>query len=363
MMKYGDRLAYFAGYKNGVYTKFLEPIQNILIESPDADEDDYLDIQEACTQAVILGHTEIHKHLHIFLCTDSPHVVFPFQGVSLVSPDGEFAATLAQLKLDVKNPHITLYKRRTAKLKALHAIPSKMQQIDGFLRVAQHRAKQQDAQQHRKPAIKDDDDWSSRSPTSTDNRQSKGIYPWPEWSSLNEDGTMLVGKDKNIKVDVDKICEDLGVQRAGVCPAMIVQGTDVDAERCHSKCPTPQLPGHRFASDFIHAKSLQLRKDYAEIKDKVSTRIALDSTSTTSKGSKSSKGKGGKGGKGRNNNKRKRPLSGAEQQLSDAFSSNAMRDGPLDMNVTTGLTTLPHTIYHHRSIMSRMLIECCLTNV
>jgi len=191
MMKYGDRLAYFAGYKNGVYTKFLEPIQNILIESPDADEDDYLDIQEACTQAVILGHTEIHKHLHIFLCTDSPHVVFPFQGVSLVSPDGEFAATLAQLKLDVKNPHSTLYKRRTAKLKALHAIPSKMQQIDGFLRVAQHRAKQQDAQQHRKPAIKDDDDWSSRSPTSTDNRQSKGVYPWPEWSSLNEDGTML----------------------------------------------------------------------------------------------------------------------------------------------------------------------------
>ena len=254
-----------------------------------------------------------------------------------MSPDAEFEATLAQLKLDVKNPHSTLYKRRTAKLKALHAIPSKMQQIDGFLRMAQHRVKQQDTQQHRKTATKDDDDVSTRSPTSTDNRQGKGIYPWPEWSSLNEDGTMLVGKDKNIKIDVDKVCEDLGVQRASVYQAMIVQSTDVEPDRYHSKCPTPQLPGHRFASDFIHAKSLQLRKDYTEIRDKVSTRVAGDASSTTSKGSKGSKGKGGKGAKGRNNNKRKRPLTGAEQQLSDAFSSNMMGDGPCDVENKTGL--------------------------
>lgn len=133
-MTYAERVCYFVGYRNGVYGDYISPINEILLEAPDADEDDFLDVQEACTEAIIIGHTEMAKHMAVFLDTSSPSIMFPFGGDRLTAEDGPYAAKVAEIKEQMPNPHSLLYKRRRQKLKDLNSIPKKMQQLDGLLR-------------------------------------------------------------------------------------------------------------------------------------------------------------------------------------------------------------------------------------
>ena len=352
-MKYGDRLAYFLGFKNGVYSNFLDPIQDILLEAPDAEPDDFLDIQEACTQVVTLGHAEMQKHFEIFLTTDSPAVQFPFDGDALVSPTGEFEAALQKLKTDVKNPHSTVFKRRIANLKALRAIPAQMQKLDGMMRQTEQRLRQQT----RKAPIREEAPTSPTTSTQTHDTPSQlaeGYIPQPTWSVTQDDGSMIVGNNKSKRVDVDAMCTDLNVQREQICPTIVVLDPSCTEDSCQSKCPTPHLPGHRFITDFVHQKSLSLRRDYTQIKDKVTTNVPKDlaqsivaTTSTATQQPQQPKGKGrsrsrGAGRKGAAGGRgRKRKLSPAEQQLSASFSSNAEGDGPTG-TVITHLTTHVH---------------------
>ena len=347
-MKYGDRLAYFLGWKNGVYTAFMDPIQDILLEAPDAEQDDFRDIQEACTEVVILGHAEMHKHFEIFLTTDSPLVSFPFGGKLLVSPTGEYQAALAKLKKDVKNPHSSVFKRRIANLKALRSIPAKMQQLDGMMRQTEQRLRQ-----HSKHTPRYDAGPTSPHTTSTQpdlgealGRLSEGYFPQPTWSLLQDDGSMVIGSSKTVRVDVDEMCSDLSVQRSAICPTLVVLDPGCTLESCQSKCPTPHIPGHRHINDFAHAKSVALRTDYSQIRDKVTSRVptqlalslAKDSSSSTGQQSQaSSKGAGRGRGRSRGTGRRgagrgsfkKRKLSATEQHRTAGFPSNEEGDGPL----------------------------------
>ena len=108
---YADRLCYFLGYDNGVYTNFLKPVHKVLLEAPDANADDFLDVQEACTAAVVLGQTEMAEHFHAYLSSESPSISFPFNGTQLVADDGPFKVRMADIARDLRNPHSKLYSR------------------------------------------------------------------------------------------------------------------------------------------------------------------------------------------------------------------------------------------------------------
>ena len=348
-MRYGDRLAYFLGWKNGVYTAFIDPIQDILLEAPDAEPDDFRDIQEACTDVVVLGHAEMHRHFEIFLTTDSPLGGFPFGGQMLVSATGEYQAALAKLQKDVKNPHSAVFKRRIANLKALRSIPAKMQQLDAMMRQTEQRFKR-----HQRYAPQDEA-WPTSPGTTTTAQESEeapgrlpeGYFPQPDWSLAQDDGSMVIGSSKTVKVDVDAMCSDLGVQRSAVCPTLVVLDPRCTLESCQSKCPTPHIPGHRHINDFVHAKSAALRTDYSQIREKVTSRVPASLAMSLAKGSSSSqsiqqsrgsskgtgKGKGRSRGAGRRGagrgSFRKRKLSATEEQRTAGFPSNEAGDGPL----------------------------------
>lgn len=131
---YADRICYFVGFDNGVYSSFLKPIHKLLLSAPDANDDDFLDVQEACTDAVTLGHKEMARHFAVFTSAGSPSVPLPFNGTMLVADDGEFKARCDEIKFDMADPNSKLFKRRRQKLKDVDALPKKLLQLDAMLR-------------------------------------------------------------------------------------------------------------------------------------------------------------------------------------------------------------------------------------
>lgn len=90
---------------------------------------------------------------------------------------------------------------------------------------------------------------------------------------MQDDGSMVIGEYKSIKIDVPGMCKQLGVQPNAVCPAMIVQDKNITPENCQRKCPTPTMAGHRTPNDYVHEKSLKLQADYSRISKQFSTRL------------------------------------------------------------------------------------------
>ena len=117
MTSIGDSVfhAYAVGFDNGVYGNFINPVQVLLLSQKGSPKDDELDVQEACSDAVRLGHKEMRRYWETATTTDSPQADFPFDGASLVDPDGPHLKRIAKIKEQISRGDLSLYKRRAAK--------------------------------------------------------------------------------------------------------------------------------------------------------------------------------------------------------------------------------------------------------
>jgi len=122
MMILIDRLCYFLGYANGLYTKFMQRPQTAILKARFREPHDNLDIQEAVTTAVVLGHSEMERLLSIPLATDDPLMKLPSDGHALVAIDGEFATKMTWIETNIDNPYIDLFKRLRVKLAKVDAL-------------------------------------------------------------------------------------------------------------------------------------------------------------------------------------------------------------------------------------------------
>ena len=102
------------GFDNGVYGNFINPVQVLLLSQKGSPRDDELDVQEACSDVVRLGHTEMRRYWDT-ATTTGPQAAFPFNGLSLVDPDGPHLKRIAKIKEQIARGDLSLYKRRGAK--------------------------------------------------------------------------------------------------------------------------------------------------------------------------------------------------------------------------------------------------------
>ena len=108
----GDNVAYAVGYDNGVYTAFLAPVQRLLLDNKFLDKDDFLDLQEALTDAVKIGHGESKSHLHTVRTIKSTLELFPHNGTAPVATDGPYLARIKRVEGWLLSNDNHLFKRR-----------------------------------------------------------------------------------------------------------------------------------------------------------------------------------------------------------------------------------------------------------
>ena len=88
-------------------------------------------------------------------------------------------------------------------------------------------------------------------------------------SETNSDGSMSIGQDKKVTIDVKRMCSELGVEAQDICPVVVVSNHDIPDNIVQRRCHCPEKKGHRNPQDYIHAKSLKLRAQYSKIRDRV----------------------------------------------------------------------------------------------
>lgn len=104
----------------------------------------------------------------------------------------------------------------------------------------------------------------------------RNYMPQHDWSSIEPNGDVLIGTDKNVRVDVTILCDKLKVKPDKICVALIVQPVDNSGMKAQAKCPCPDQKGHRSPTDDIHAVSLRLRPEYQRFQKQITGKVNPD---------------------------------------------------------------------------------------
>ena len=96
-----DRVFHFLGYKNGVFTNFIAPVQLLLEDIESCDADDKADHQEDLSSIVRGGLQEAEESFKSMLKTGSPFASFPNKGLSLLHVGSNYYAERAALETDL----------------------------------------------------------------------------------------------------------------------------------------------------------------------------------------------------------------------------------------------------------------------
>ena len=123
-----DRIFHFLGYKNGVFSDFIAPVQSLLEDIESCDADDKADHQEDLSKIVVAGLREVEDFFKTMLKTGSPFASFPNNGLSLLHSGSNFYAELAALETDLDGAVTTdaRWRRKAAKRSRLDAQASSL---------------------------------------------------------------------------------------------------------------------------------------------------------------------------------------------------------------------------------------------
>ena len=98
----------------GIYTLLLQPAQEILLkmQGTSSPKDDEHDVKVAVSGAMYDAHQKLHIYWQVARTTDptdSPQQGFPFNGHSLVEPDGPYFQRLAEIRGHIRSGDNSLF--------------------------------------------------------------------------------------------------------------------------------------------------------------------------------------------------------------------------------------------------------------
>ena len=98
-----DAAFHFSGYKNGVFTRFIEPVNSILSENSTLPQHLFKRLQLQLTEAVKLGLKEAGTPYDACFLTNSHVDIFPEEGHELLGPDSKFSRRIRRIEKKLEN--------------------------------------------------------------------------------------------------------------------------------------------------------------------------------------------------------------------------------------------------------------------
>ena len=98
-----DAAFHFSGYKNGVFTRFIEPVNVILSDNSTLPTHLYKRLQLQLTEAVLLGLKEAGTAYDACFLTNSHVDIFPEDGMELLGPDSKFSRRMRRIEKKLEN--------------------------------------------------------------------------------------------------------------------------------------------------------------------------------------------------------------------------------------------------------------------
>ena len=100
---YLDAAFHFSGYKNGVFTKFIEPANTVLSENSNLASRRFAVLQKEVTAAVYLGLNEAGIPYNACFVTNSHVDAYPEDGVRLLPDDSKYSKRLSRIQRKLDN--------------------------------------------------------------------------------------------------------------------------------------------------------------------------------------------------------------------------------------------------------------------
>ena len=106
----GDKITHGVGFDNDIYTLLLQPAQEILLKMQGSPKDDEHGVKMAVSCAIYNAHQELHIYWQVARTTDSPQQGFPFNGHSLVEPDGPYSQRFTEIRGHIRSGDHSLFR-------------------------------------------------------------------------------------------------------------------------------------------------------------------------------------------------------------------------------------------------------------
>ena len=98
-----DAAFHFSGYKNGVFTRFIEPVNVILSDNSTLPLHLFKRLQLQLTEAVMLGLKEAGTSYDACFLTKLHVEIFPEDGMELLGPDSKFSRRIRRIQKKLEN--------------------------------------------------------------------------------------------------------------------------------------------------------------------------------------------------------------------------------------------------------------------
>ena len=123
-----DAAFHFSGYKNGVFMRFIEPVNVILSENSTLPQHLFKRLQQQLTEAVMLGLKEAGTPYDACFLTNLHVDIFPEDGLELLGPDSKFSRRTRRIHKKLENLSDDEFWEDGGELEDLHAQVAQGQQ-------------------------------------------------------------------------------------------------------------------------------------------------------------------------------------------------------------------------------------------